>query len=182
MGLFARLRRIVDRVGRTPAFAEEGWIRDWQRRRILRVETPDAARDAPTDGFEVLDAAATLPPPDADALDAPAGIERAVCVDDPRCCLYVRADGAVFPCSRLAEDEAAHPLGRLPADDPDAIWDGVDARAFREAFAQRSRARDDAFFQIIGGSRTLYERNLRLAAEALPPVPAPCEGCPRLGR
>jgi len=181
MALPARLRALFGRLGRTPSFADEGWVRDWQKRRVLRL-APGAESRVPSDaasrGFEILPAGATLPEQAEDALGAPVEIERAVCVEDPRCCVYVREDGDVFPCSRLAA--TSEPLGNLPVDDPVALWEAPRTREIREAFVERGVVRDAAFFQIIGGSRSQYMRSLRLAAEQLPPPPPCCADCPLL--
>ena len=175
------LRRIKDalrRLKQGPAEGREDWIRDWEKQRIIRLEDPERVDADVPEGFEVVPFEATLPDPKKDALDAPEEIERAVCNDDPRCCLYVRRDGKVFPCRAQAEG-GAEPIGDL-AEGIDTLWASPKAQAYRAIFGERTRIRDRVFFRYIGGSRTLYLRSLKLAAEEMPPPPDACRGCPHL--
>jgi hypothetical protein len=177
--MIQRLKRALLRLKQGPDFGTEDWIRDWEKRRVFRMEDLEGFDLHAAEGYEVLPAAETLPDETKDELDAPSDIERAVCVDDPRCCLYVRRDGAVFPCEPLARADGES-FGRLGDERPDEIWGSEGARRYRDSFAERTRIRDHVFFRYIGGSRTLYLRSLRLAAEEMPPPPEPCRTCPKL--
>lgn len=178
MSPMQRIKDALHRLSQGPAEGTEDWIRDWEKQRIFRLEAPHAADAEVPEGYEVALAEATLPDPVKDALDAPPEIERAVCVDDPRCCLFVRTDGQVFPCRAQAES-GAEPIGAL-SEGFEALWSKPQAEAYRSVFGERTRTRDRVFFSYIGGSRTLYLRSLRLAAEEMPAPPEPCRSCPHL--
>jgi MoaA/NifB/PqqE/SkfB family radical SAM enzyme len=102
-------------------------------------------------------------------------LEKPVCPADPRDAAFVRADGAVTACPRLAASDVVD--GRLPDADLVEIWEGERGRARREALAWRERVRDNRFFMGIGGCHNQYVHWLGVASGEMPPAPPECEGC-----
>lgn len=100
----------------------------------------------------------------------------------------VAADGGVFPCTylnlpvdtipRLHKGERLalprRPFGNLAEADLLAIWDGAQARAFREAFKRRQRTHE----RLAVGAQLLGTGEVDLAeVERRAPLPETCRGC-----
>lgn len=101
----------------------------------------------------------------------------------------VAADGGVFPCvylslpldpmprlqgrERLAVPR--RPFGSLAEADLLAIWDGAEAKAFRETFRRRTRAhaRLTLGAQLLGPGREVTMAEV----DRLAPLPDVCRGC-----
>ena len=115
--------------------------------------------------------------------------ERPICAQQPNHTMFVRHDGLVSACISLAYggptsffgEDAMMPTveyGRLPQQDLLEIWEGENARRYRESFENRQRVYEEAIESAgSSGSQASLERGMHRGLEAMPEALDGCRHC-----
>lgn len=119
--------------------------------------------------------------------------EQPVCTDDPCETLFVRHDGALSPCHRLAYGGPALCLGKsqilpqlhyghLQEEGALSLWEqDTPCRGLRARFAERVRVYTGTMFEgALEPGISRLQRAEQRARERMPPPPDSCQGCPAL--